>query len=92
MAEHTVTCHPDEVTENLLDDYDFIVIGSWINSLQHQVEAAVRIRNAMKNGFLMMGRGKRTKKMPVNNKILNRKQDNFSPCFLTLGGGDEQRI
>ena len=92
MADHTVTCHPGEVSANMLDDYDFMVIGSWAKPLQRQVEEAVRIRNAMTRGFLMLGRGYRRKKMLVNKQILNRKLENFSPCFLTLGGGEGQWI
>ena len=88
MADHTVTCHTGEVSENLLNDYDFMVIGTWKKPLQRQVEESVRIRNARTRGFLMLGRGKRKKKMLVNKQILNRKLENFSPCFLTLGGGD----
>ena len=41
----------------------------------------------MTKGFLTLGRGSK-KRMLVNKKILNRKLENFSPSFLTLGGGD----
>ena len=90
MADHTVTCHQGEVSPELMDDYDFMVIGSWIKPLQRQVEEAVRIRNAMTKGFLWLGKGKRRRKLLVNKRILNRKLENFSPCFLTMGGGDRQ--
>ena len=90
MADHSVTCHPGEVSPELKDDYHFMVIGSWSKPLQRQVEEAVRIRNAMTRGFLWLGQGRRRRKMLVNKKILNRKLENFSPCFLTLGGGDGQ--
>ena len=41
----------------------------------------------MTKGFLTLGRVSK-KRMLVNKKILNRKLENFSPSFLTLGGGD----
>ena len=92
MAAHTVNCHLVQVSANLMDDYDFIVIGSWTKPLQPQVEEAARIRNAMTRGFLMLGRGKRRKQMLFKRQILNRKLENFSPCILTLGGGEGHRI
>ena len=46
------------------------------------------MKNAMTKGFLTLGRGSKKRKMLVNKKILNRKLENFSQSFLTLGGGD----
>ena len=90
MADHTVTCHPNEVSANLLDDYNFMVIGSWAKRLHRQVEEA--LRNAMTRGFLMLGRGKRRKKMLLKQQIFNRKFEFYPPCFLALGGGMDRGI
>ena len=71
IADQTVTCHPDEVSPNMIAENDFMLISSWVKPVQHQVEEAVRIRNAMPRGFLMLDQGRRRKNMLVNNQILN---------------------
>ena len=42
----------------------------------------------MTKGFLLMGRGPTAKGMKMNSRLMNRKIENFSPWFLTMGGGD----
>ena len=37
-----------------------------------------------------LGTGRRINTMRVNKKILNRKLENFSLFFLTMGGGEDK--
>ena len=50
---------------------------------------SVRIRVAKTRGILILGRGRRKKTFKVNKNILKRKHENFSPFFLTFGGGED---
>ena len=76
------------MSEDPTDDYDFFVVGSWRKPLHRLLEEAIRIRIAKTRGILILGRGRKKKRIKVNKNILNRKLENFSPFFLTLGGGE----
>ena len=88
MADHIWSKHGGVQGPSPEDDFQFLVVGSWSKPLHRQLEEAIRIRNAMNKGFLTLGRESKRRKMLVNKNILNRKLENFSPSFLTLGGGD----
>ena len=87
MADHTRSHHGGVISDNPLDDYDFLLIDQNRKPLLRQLEESVRIKTAKENGFVMLGRGPRAKKLLVNKVLLNRKMENFSPWLLTLGGG-----
>ena len=83
MADHTRSHHDGQMSSNPMDDYDFLVLDQFRKPLQRQIEQAV-----MTKGFLLMGRGPKAKPMKMNRRLMNRKMENFSPWFLTMGGGD----
>ena len=89
MADHAKSHHGGVISPDPTEDYDFLVIGSWQKPLYRQLEEGVRIRKAKTMGILSLGRGRKTRTMLVNKKILNRKLANFSPFFLTNGGGED---
>ena len=82
MADHTRSHHGGVISEDPTDDYDFFVVGSW-----RKLKEAIRIRIAKTRGILILGRGRRKKRLRLNQSILNRKLENFSPFFLIFGGG-----
>ena len=88
MADHTRSHHDGQMSSNQMDDYDFIVLDQFRKPLQRQIEEAVRIKSVMKKGFLLVGRGPKARAMKMNRSLMNRKMENFSPWFLTMGGGD----
>ena len=87
MADHTRSHHEGVISDNPLDDYDFLIIDQNRKPLLRLLEEAVRIKVAKASGFVMLGRGPRAKKLLVNRELLNRKLENFSPWLLTLEGG-----
>ena len=87
-ADHTRSHHDDQMSSNPMDDYDFLVLDQFRKPLQRQIEEAVRIKSVMTKGFFLMGRGPTAKHMKMNRRLMNRKMKNFSPWFLTMGGGD----
>ena len=89
MADHAKSHHGGVISPDPTEDYDFFVIGSWQKPLYRQLEEGVRIRKAKTSGILSLGRGQKGKTMLVNKSILNRKLENFSPFFLTMGGGED---
>ena len=91
MADHTRSHHEGVMSEDPTDDYDFFVVGSWRKPLHRLLEEAIRIRIAKTKGILILRRGKRKKRVQVNRSILNRKMENFSPFFLTMGGGEGEQ-
>ena len=89
MADHAISHNGGDISANPTKDYDFFVVGSWKKPLHRQLEEGIRIRKAKNSGILNLGRGKTMKTMIVKKKILNRKLENFSPFFLTMGGGED---
>ena len=65
-------------------DYDFVVLNQFRKPMERQIEEAVRIKYVMSRDFFVMGQ-----KVKMNQGLLNRKMENLSPWFLTMGGGDE---
>ena len=61
-------------------------MGSWRKPLHKLLEEAIRIRIAKTRGILILGRGRRKKRLRVNKSILNRKLEKFSQFFLILEG------
>ena len=57
--------------------------------LERQMDGAVRIEYVMNRGYLVMGQGRKVKKVKINGMLLNRKIKNFSPWFLTMEGGKD---
>ena len=88
MADHSRSRHAGRISADPREDYDFLVLDQWRKPLERQLEEAVRIKLAKTRGFLMLGRGRKARKLKVNPILLNRKMENFSPWFLTLGGGE----
>ena len=89
MADHARSHHGGTISEDPLEDYDFLILDQWRKPLLRQLEEAVRIKHAKCRGHLLLGRGLRAKKILLNPALLNRKMENFSPWFLTLGGGGD---
>ena len=89
MADHAMARHGGTSFADPTQDFEFLVLGSWQKPLYRQLEESVRIRIAKTKGILTLGRGTKRKTMRVNKKILNRKLENFSPFFLTMGGGED---
>ena len=87
MADHTRSHHGGVISDNPLDDYDFLLVEQNRKPLLRQLEESVRIKMAKESGYVMLGRGPRARKLLVNRQLLNRKMENFSPWLLTLGGG-----
>ena len=87
MADHTRSHHGGVISDNPLDDYDFILVEHNRKPLLRQLEEAVRIKMAKASGMVMLGRGLKTKRLLVNRVLLNRKMENYSPWLLTLDGG-----
>ena len=75
------------ISDNPLDDYDFLLIDQNRKPLLRQLEEAVRIKMAKTSGIVMLGRGPKAKRLLVNRVLLNRKMENYSPWLLTLDGG-----
>jgi hypothetical protein len=88
LADHARSHHGGVISNDPCEDYDFLVLDQWRKSLLRQLEEAVRIKQARSCGHLMLGRGPRARRILLNPALLNRKMENFSPWFLTLGGGD----
>ena len=89
MADHTRSHHNSKISPDPREDYDFVVLDQFRKALERQVEEAVRIKFAMAKGFLMLGHGRKSRKIKLNKMLLNRKIENFSPWFLTMGGGGQ---
>jgi hypothetical protein len=89
MADHARSHHAGKISADPREDFDFLVLDQWRKPLLRQLEEAVRIKHARCNGHLMLGRGPRAKRILLNPALLNRKMENFSPWFLTLGGGGD---
>ena len=87
MADHTRSHHGGVISDNPLDDYDFLLIDQNRKPLLRQLEEAVRIKMAKTSGIVMLGRGPKAKRLLVNRVLLNRKMENYSPWLLTLDGG-----
>ena len=89
MADHSRACHRGLASADPREDYDFVVLGHYPKPLQRQIEEAVRIRQVMQKDFLQVGQGPMARKIKLCRCLLNRKIENFSPWFLTLGGGGQ---
>ena len=89
MADHTRSHHGHGgvISDNPLDDYDFLLIDQNRKPLLRQLEEAVRIKLAKTSRIVMLGRGPKAKRLLVNRVLLNRKMENYSPWLLTLDGG-----
>ena len=91
MADHTRSHHEGLISEDPTDDYDFFVVGSWRKPLHRLLEEVIRIRIAKTKSILILGRGRRKRRVRINKSILDRKLENFSPFFLTLGRGEGEQ-
>ena len=89
MADHALSHHMGKISKDPRQDYNFVVLNQFRKPLERQIEEAVRIKYVMSRGFLVMGQGRRAKKVKMNRRLLNRKMENFSPWFLTMGGGED---
>ena len=89
MADHAIHRHGGTSSKDPTQDYEFFILGSWQKPMYRQIEESVRIKTAKTNGILILGKGARRNTLKVNRKILNRKLENFSPFFLTMGGGED---
>ena len=89
MADHTRSHHDSKISPDPREDYDFVVLDQFRKALERQVEEAVRIKFAMAKGFLMLGHGRKSRKIKLNKMLLNRKIEKFSPWFLTMGEGGQ---
>ena len=89
MADLCRPHHRGLVSADPRDDYDFVVLGHYPKPLQRQIEEAVRIRQVMQEGFLPIGQGPKARKIKLCRHLIYRKMENFSPWFLTLGGGGQ---
>ena len=79
MADHSRSHHAGRISADPREDYDFLVLDQWRKPLERQLEEAVRIKLARTRGFLMLGQGRKARKLKVNPILLNRKMENFSP-------------
>ena len=87
MADHSRKCHDGVISADPMDDYEFVVTGTFQKPLHRQVDEMLRIDRAECRGVIKIGKEIWKLKLP----LLNGKHEYWAPRSMSYNVSNYNR-